>query len=118
MPPNPFPQDLIAISCRSIYTLLCPSTAQHFQSDNGIGSCSCTPQDPIAISRRSIYTLLCPLLLWLAVVGVLWGLTFFWISTASERVLGLDASERWVSWGPTALRSMCCGWNVARSVCA
>ena len=60
------------------------------------------PQDRIAISRRSFFLLLLPFALLLGVVCMLWGLQFYWVSTATERVLGLDASERWVAgvgWG-------------------
>ncbi|KAL4422853.1 hypothetical protein ABPG75_009050 [Micractinium tetrahymenae] len=51
-------------------------------------------QDKMAMTRRRLVGMLCPLGLWLVVVAVAFLLQFYWVSTSSERVLGLNASER------------------------
>jgi hypothetical protein len=53
-------------------------------------------QSRLAISRRSIVWLMLPFLLWLGVTCALWGMQYYWVSSATERVMGLDLSERWV----------------------
>ena len=53
-------------------------------------------QNRLAITRRSMVWLMLPFAVWLVVVGVLWSVQDYLVSSSVERVMALDLSERQV----------------------
>ncbi|GAB4819663.1 hypothetical protein N2152v2_006709 [Parachlorella kessleri] len=54
-------------------------------------------QSRLTITRRSMVWLMLPFAVWLVVVGVLWSMQNYLVSSSVERVTALDLSERQVS---------------------